>query len=81
MELFIDTTALEYKHAPMAHHLRGLQYTRSGYGSRIPTAHMVRFNGRWRRVYCCIWSNSGTCYIGRNLRDGHIVREYPWQSK
>jgi hypothetical protein len=43
----------------------GRQYTRSGYGSRIPTGYMVHFNDRWRRVYCVIWSNSGTLYIGK----------------
>lgn len=45
----------------------GLQYTRSGYGPKIPTTHMVKLPGdaRWRRVYCCIWSNNGTCYVMR----------------
>ena len=42
----------------------GLSFTASGYGSRIPTSRMVFFNGRWRRVYCRIYSNVGTCYIG-----------------
>jgi hypothetical protein len=44
---------------------RGLMYTASGYGRKIPTAWMVRLPGslRWRRVYCCIYSNSGTCYV------------------
>jgi hypothetical protein len=58
-------TELEHKDAPMPHHKAGLSWTRSGYGSRIPTAHMVKLPGgkRWRRVYCCIWSNSGTCYV------------------
>jgi hypothetical protein len=37
--------------------------TRSGYGRRIPTSRMVRLRGRWRRVYCCIYSNIGTCYV------------------
>lgn len=37
--------------------------TRTGYGSRLPTCQMVRVNRRWRRVYVCIWSNSGTAYI------------------
>ena len=56
---------LESKHAPLWHHLAGLSYTRSGYGRKIPTATMVRLQGspRWRRVYCCIFSNSGTCYV------------------
>ena len=54
---------------------RGLQYTRSGYGSRIPTAHMVQLPGspRWRRVYCCIWSNSGTCYVEQG-NDWVVIR-------
>jgi hypothetical protein len=47
---------------------KGRQYTASGYGSRIPTAHKVRLPGdnRWLRVYCSIWSNIGTCYVLRN---------------
>jgi len=50
---------------PLAHHKAGLQYTRSGYGRKIPTATMVKLPGgkRWRRVYCCCWSNAGTCYV------------------
>lgn len=41
----------------------GLSYTASGYGHRIPTQYKVKWLGRWRRVYCRIFSNSGTCYI------------------
>ena len=52
---------------------RGLSYTRSGYGGRIPTQYMVRFNGKWRRVYCAIYSNSGTLYIG-NLGKDHETK-------
>jgi len=26
---------------------------------------MVKHNGKWRRVYCCIFSNIGTLYIGK----------------
>lgn len=44
---------------------RGLSYTATGYGARIPTSVMVRFKGKWRRVYCRIYSNSGTCFIGK----------------
>jgi hypothetical protein len=43
---------------------KGLSFTPSGYGRRIPTRYKVQVGGRWRRVYCCIFSNSGTCYIG-----------------
>jgi len=56
---------LESKDAPMPHHLAGLSYTRTGYGKKIPTRRMVRLPGnpRWRRVYCAIYSNIGTCYV------------------
>ena len=59
------THEVESKDAPLPHHTAGLSYTASGYGKRIPTRTMVRFNGKWRRVYCCVYSNSGTCYIGK----------------
>ena len=37
--------------------------TASGYGSKIPTRHMLRYAGRWRRVYVMQYSNSGTAYV------------------
>lgn len=67
-----STTSAEYKHAPMQHHRAGLTYTATGYGQRIPTEHMIRTHGKWRRVYCCIFSNIGTLYIGK-LSEGQIV--------
>jgi hypothetical protein len=39
--------------------------TLTGYGARLPTSYMVRFNGRWRRVYVANWGNAGTAYIGK----------------
>ena len=44
---------------------KGLSYTTTGYGRKIPTRYMVKIPGsnRWRRVYCCIFSNTGTCYV------------------
>jgi hypothetical protein len=60
-----STTRAEHKNAPMRHHLQNLQFTATGYGKRIPTPHMVKHNGKWRRVYCCIFSNIGTLYIGK----------------
>jgi len=42
---------------------RGLMYTTTGYGKKLPTTKKIRFEGRLRRVYCCIYSNIGTCYI------------------
>lgn len=59
------TCEVPYKDAPLEWHKRGLLFTVSGYGKRIPTRVMVLFNGRWRRVYVCFFSNSGTAYLGR----------------
>lgn len=59
-----QTIECEAKDAPLWWQERGLSFTASGYGKRIPTRQMVKFNGKWRRVYCCIFSNIGTCYIG-----------------
>ncbi len=41
-----------------------VNYSRTGYGRRIPTRYMVRHAGRWLRVYVVQISNAGTCYIG-----------------
>jgi hypothetical protein len=59
------TERVPCKLVPMRHHILGLSWTASGYGKRIPTLYMVQVDGRWRRVYCCIYSNNGTMYIGR----------------
>jgi hypothetical protein len=50
---------------PLWWHVKGLQYTASGYGKAIPTRWMVKVDGRTYRVYCSIYSNNGTCYIKR----------------
>lgn len=42
---------------------KGLSFTRSGYGSAIPTSYKVKHDGRLKRVYCSIFSNCGTLYI------------------
>ena len=60
----LSTVGVDVKVALLPWQERGLMFTSTGYGKRIPTAYMVRFNGKWRRVYCCIYSNSGTLYIG-----------------
>lgn len=60
-----DIGDLPHKQAPLAHHKLGLQWTRSGYGKRIPSTWMVQLpdSPRWRRVYVCCYSNSGTAYV------------------
>lgn len=67
------TESVEAKASPMPHHVAGLSWTATGYGERIPTQYMVRVANRWRRVYCYLISNSGTLFIGRNLRTGTVV--------
>lgn len=41
---------------------------KTGYGSKVPTGHMIKISNRWHRVYCCIYSNSGTLFITLNKR-------------
>lgn len=41
----------------------------SGYGAKMPTDYMVRLNNdktRWRRVYCCCFSNLSHLYVIQN---------------
>ena len=68
------TRSVPVKHAPMAHHRAGLTWTASGCGARIPTQYMVQVFGKWRRVYCYIYSNIGTLFIGRRISDGLIIQ-------
>jgi hypothetical protein len=59
---------------------RGLSYTSTGYGSRIPTRYMVQFNGKWRRVYCRVYSNNGTLYIGKLNKTGErLIIQQGWK--
>ena len=37
--------------------------SKTGYGDKIPTNTMVFVENKWRRVYCRIYSNIGTCYV------------------
>lgn len=54
---------LEAKVSELPWQTQGLHFTASGYGSKIPTTYMANYLGRWHRVYCRIYSNSGTLYI------------------
>lgn len=53
----------ETKEAPLWWQEQGLQQTATGYGSKLTTTKMLRYNGRWHRIYCSCFSNIGTCYI------------------
>jgi len=48
---------------PLWYHKRGLMQTATGYGSKLVTEHMIKYNNRLHRVYCMCYSNSGTLYI------------------
>lgn len=54
---------LEYKEALLWWQKKGLMYTATGYGKKIPTTRKVKYNNRWYRVYCMIYSNAGSIYI------------------
>lgn len=60
-EFFVEY--MEVKTKPLLWQEKGLQYTASGYGSKIPTQFMVKHGKQWKRVYCRIYSNIGTLYI------------------
>lgn len=47
---------------------RGLTYTATGYGKKIPTSNVVYLRNRKYRIYCTTYSNIGTCWIDF---DGH----------
>ena len=48
---------------PLQHHKLGLSYTATGYGSKLPTRFMLRYNGRLYRVYSSCFSNVSREYI------------------
>lgn len=57
------TVQVQHKVDELYHHRRGLSYTASGYGSKIPTRYKLKFENRWYRVYCRIFSNIGSLYV------------------
>ncbi len=64
-----------YEDRPLWFHTAGLQETASGYGRALTSARVaVLPDGRTRRVYITIFSNSGTAWI---VVDGtaRIVRD------
>lgn len=57
------TMAVEHIEKPLRHHKLGLQYTATGYGNKLPTRYMVRYNNRLYRVYSICYSNVSTEYV------------------
>lgn len=37
--------------------------TVTGYGGKVPTAHMIEYLGVWRRVYAMAYGNGSTPYV------------------
>lgn len=75
MEIHGYITPDAVKEELMPHQKLGLQFTASGYGSKIPTSRMARVGKKWYRIYCACYSNSGTLYIVKGgkhyvIRDG-----------
>jgi hypothetical protein len=60
-----QTINVDVTEAPLSRHKRGLSYTATGYGNRIPTVYMVKWQGKWRRVYAACYSNVASTYIGK----------------
>lgn len=65
-----STAAEDKRIKPLWWQEKGLSFTASGYGKRIPTTRQIRLHGRWRRIYCCCFSNSGTCYVENKNANG-----------
>jgi hypothetical protein len=68
MQNLMDNDGREY---PTSEKLLGwqkmhLSKTASGYGGKIPTSYVIRDGKKTKRVYCTIWSNSGSCWFFRN---------------
>mgnify|MGYP003143283646 FL=1 len=49
--------------APLWWHEQGLMENATGYGAKLTTRRKILYGGRLYRVYCTIYSNSGTCWI------------------
>ena len=56
-----DENDMEFRPPPWM--ARGLQETRTGYGKRLNSGYMIRYEGREYRVYVTIYSNNGTMWF------------------
>lgn len=58
-----QTLRVAYKVKELPHHKLGRSYTATGYGNKLPSRYMVRFNSRWYRVYSICYSNVSSEYV------------------
>lgn len=72
----MQTIKVEHREKPLWFHEKGLMETATGYGLKLTSPLQVKWNGRWRRVYVCCISNSGTAYIGKPGAWEAVVTEY-----
>ena len=63
------------KTKPLPWQTKGLSYTASGYGAKIPTQHIIKVDNRWRRIYATCYSNAATMWITFNNKK-FIVESY-----
>lgn len=49
--------------SPLEWQKRGMRYTATDYGNKIPTSKKIRILGRAYRIYYTSFSNAGTCWI------------------
>ena len=70
-----DVTPYTVIDRPLWWHLKGLQETASGYGTKLTSRRCIQLpNGKTRRIYIWCISNSGVAYVTYqghqyNLRD------------
>jgi len=70
----INLEDYETRYRPLEWQKRGLQQTASGYGSKLTSTREIKYEGRWRRIYVCCYSNAGTAYIVKG-KDWIVIRE------
>lgn len=62
---------------PVPHRVKEIRRRRipvSGYGKDIPTEYMIKWEGRWYRVYAMQYGNCPTAYIKtRCAKNGRII--------
>jgi hypothetical protein len=55
---------------PLPWQVQGLQQTASGYGAKLTTSKMIRFEGRDRRLYATVYGNAGSVWF---MFHGHRI--------
>lgn len=71
-----DDFILSVADRPLWWQKRGISYTASGYGDKIPSRRVVQCaDRRWRRVYISQFSNAGSAYLLVNCRRLYL-RDY-----